>query len=199
MFRIEYIRTMEASPLTNNLLELLGEPPHPGSPVNPTTLLAQARAAEQWLLTSYLGPWLTLIGGLVDCEYPLGGAFRVPLRAIGRLQEQLDPLSPVDEQVLLLVSIQSYLKSTLKMMGGSIEHRDMQWGLWARDVPMAIAYGFDETEFLDTLICCDIAQCCMYAAFLVSQVVTDDGVAEEIEGEMFGEKPRRLIELLTGL
>ena len=189
----------DPSPLTNNLLEFLGEPPVTGSAPNATTLMRQAEAAEKWLYKIYLGSWLTLIGSLVDAEYPLALSFRVQLRALSRLEEQLDPLSPPVNQVVLLQSVQTHLRSTLKRMNLYPEERGLQWGIWARDVPMAVASGFDETEFLDAHICKDIAPCVMYAALLVSEVVTDDGVAEEIEATMFGELPRSLIELLRGV
>lgn len=170
-----------------------------GPAINPATLMCQAQVAQDWLFQVYLGAWLDLIGGLVDAGYPLAGAFRPSLRAIGRLTEQLTPDLPVAEQVMLLASVQHHLRSTLRLMGLYPEERGLQWGIWARDVPMAIAYGFDETDFLDALICKDVAPCVMYAALLVSEVVTDTGVAEEIEATMFGELPRSLIELLRSV
>ena len=166
---------------------------------NPTTLIRQAEVAQDWLFQVYLGSWLQLVGGLVEAGYPLAKSFRGPLRAIGRLTDRLVPDLDLAEQVVLLQSVQHHLRSTLRLMGLYPEERGLQWGIWARDVPMAIAYGFDETEFLDALICKDVAPCVMYAALLVSEVVTDDGVAEEIVESMFGEMPRSLVELIRGV
>jgi hypothetical protein len=189
----------DPSPLTNGLLEFLGEPPVLDAHANPTTLIQQAQVAEAWLFKVYLGSWLELIGGLVGAGYPLATAFQPSLRAISRLAERLVPGLPVTNQVVLLQSVQTYLRSTLKLMHLYPEERGLQWGIWARDVPMAIAWGFDETDYLDALICKDIAPCVMYAALLVSEVVTDDGVAEEISEKMFGELPRSLVELLRAV
>lgn len=184
------------SPLINSLLDYLDEPPVLGSEPNMTTLLRQGQAAQEWLLTHYLPAWLEIIGGLVDCDYPLGRAHRVQLRALARLAERLDANSLDSEQIMMLNSVESLIKGTLRIMNKTPSERDMQWGLWARDVPMSIAYAFSETTFLNPLICEGIAPCCMFAAFLVSMVVTDSGVAEEIEERMFGEKPRVLVELM---
>jgi len=189
----------DPSPLTSGLLEILGEPPMAGLAPNPTTLIRQAEVAQDWLFQVYLGSWLQLVGGLVEAGYPLAKSFRGPLRAIGRLTDRLVPDLDLAEQVVLLQSVQHHLRSTLRLMGLYPEERGLQWGIWARDVPMAIAYGFDETEFLDALICKDVAPCVMYAALLVSEVVTDDGVAEEIVESMFGEMPRSLVELIRGV
>ncbi len=187
------------SPIIDHLLDYLEEPLVVGSGANMTTVLRQALAAQEWLLTQYLGSWLELVGGVVDCEYPHAMRFRAQLRAIGRLAERVSAATPNQEQVVLLESIQSCLKTTLRSMNIVPRDRDLQWGIWARDIPMAIATAFGETGFLDPLICEGIAPCCMYAALLVSQVVTDDGVAEEIADKMFEEKPRALVELMRGL
>jgi len=189
----------DPSPITSGLLEFLGEPPASGSAPNATTLIRQAEVAQDWLFQVYLGAWLDLIGGLVEAGYPLAGAFRPSLRALSRLSERLTPDLALTEQVMLLQSVQHHLRSTLKLMGLYPEERGLQWGIWARDVPMAIAYGFDDTEFLDALICKDIAPCVMYAALLVSEIVTDEGVAEEIECKMFEAMPRSLVELLRSV
>lgn len=181
----------------NHLLDYLDEPLTTGSDPNPTTLLRQGQVAQEWLLQTYLDTWLVLIGGLVECGYPLAQGFRPALRAIARMTEQLDCDLPAAQQLFRLHNIETHLRSTIKRMCADVAHRDLQWGIWSRDVPSAIAYGFDEVDFLDPLVCRAIAQCTMYAAFLVSQVVTDEGVAEEIEAEMFGVMPRRLIELLS--
>jgi hypothetical protein len=188
---------MDSSPLTNHLLEFLGEPPMPGSVANPTTLLRQGQAAQEWLLSHYLTSWLELIGGLVEAGYPKATAFRSQLRANARLAEYID--ADNSNQVFCLESIRASLQSTLRMMGGYPSERDMQWGVWARDVPMSIAYAFDESEFMDAVVCESIAPCCMYAAFLVSHVVEDAGVAEEIASAMFEQKPRALVEILRSL
>ncbi len=189
----------DTSPLTNSLLEFLGEPPVLGPDTNPTTLMRQAEEAQRWLYKIYLGSWLELVGSVVEAGYPLARSHQSSLRAISRLEEQLDPLSHASHQVVFLHSVQTYLRSALKHMDIYPEERGLQWGIWARDVPMAIAHGFDETDFLDALICKDIAPCVMYAALLVSEVVTDEGTAEEIAETMFEELPRLLIELLRAV
>ncbi len=186
------------SPLINGLLDYLGEEPMLGSP-NMTTLLRQGQVAQEWLVTNYLASWLELIGGLVDCEYPLAKRFRVQYRALARLTQYLDPRDAESNQIVELRSVEANLQSTLRVMAGHPSERGMQWGIWARDVPMSIAHAFSDTAFLNPLICEGIAPCCMYAAFLVSQVVTDDGVAEEIAEKMFEEKPRALIEIMRSL
>ncbi len=187
------------SPIINGLLDYLGEEPMRDSDPNRTTLLRQAQVAEAWLLSNYLAAWLELIGGLVDCDYPLARAYRVQLRALSRLAGHIDINGPTSSQIVALNSVESMLQSTLRSMGVCPSERDMQWGIWARDVPMSIAYGFSETTFLNSFICEGIAPCCMYAAFLVSQIVTDDGVAEEISGKMFEAKPRALIEIMRSI
>ncbi len=164
-----------------------------------TTLLRQGQVAQEWLLTNYLTAWLELVGGTVDCDYPLAKAYRVQLRALARMAEHLSASDPGSQQIVELHHIEAMLQSTLRSMGGYPAERDMQWGIWARDVPLSVAYGFGETEFLDPTICHGIAPCCMYAAFLVSQVVTDAGVAEEIAQKMFEEKPRALVEIMRSL
>lgn len=188
------------SPLEYHLLEYLGEDPFTAQdPKNLTTLLRHGQIAQEWLIREYLGAWLELIGGLVDASYPLALRNRVRFRALARLAEQLDPALPPAEQVSFLHSTQTHLQSTLRSMSICPSERDMQWGLWSRDIPVAIAFGFTETEILSPLVCEGVGQVCMYAALLVSQVVTDDGVAEEIVGRMFESKPRALLELLRGV
>lgn len=170
-----------------------------GSEANMTTLLRQAQVAQEWLIKNYLGCWLELIGGTIECDYPLARAHRVQLRSLANLVDHVDPLSPQTDQFMRLHSVSTMLQSTLRSMGGAPRERDLQWGIWARDVPTAIAYALEESEFMDPLICEHIAPCCMFAAFLVSRVVTDDGVADEISGKMFEEKPRLLMQLLREL
>ncbi len=189
-----------ASPLEYHLLDYLGEDPFaPTKDKNFTTLLRHGQVAQEWLIKAYLGAWLELVGGLVDCEYPLAMRHRVQLRAISRLAEQLDPGLTPAEQVSFLVSVQTYLQSVLRRMAVCPSDRDMQWGIWGKDVPTAIAYGFGDTGILSPLVCESIAQCTMYAALCVSQCVTDDGVAEEIITQMFEAKPRALLELLRAV
>lgn len=184
------------SPLINELLEFLGESPTKGSDPNMTTLLRQGQAAQQWLLTHYLPSWLELIGSLVDCEYPQARAHRVQLRALSRMSEHLDAKNADANQIMMLHSIETLLQSTLRTMNRAPAERDLQWGLWGRDVPLSIVHGFRETDFMNPMLCEGIAPCCMYAAFLVSQVVTDHGVADEIASKMFEQKPRQLIEIM---
>lgn len=187
------------SPIIDNILDYLGEPPAGGSGANMTTLLRQGQAAQEWLLTHYLPSWLELIGGLVDCDYPLARAHRVQLRALGNQADCIAACASEAEQVVLLYGVESLLRSNLRHMHVSPRERDLQWGLWARDVPMSIAHAFTESEFMNPLICEGIAPVCMLSAFLVSQVVTDDGVAETISHKMFEEKPRALIDIVRGI
>ena len=187
---------MQTSPLINHLLDYLGEDSDSEATLNNTTLLRHAQIAQEWLLTHYLRAWLELVGALVECKYPVALRHQVQLRALARLAETVDSNSSVAEQHLLLESIHTYLRSTLKIMNGLPTERSMQWGVWANEVALSIAYGFSETDFLDAMICQSIAPCCMYASFLVSQVVEDEGVASEISSKMFEQKPRALLELL---
>ncbi len=188
------------SPLEYHLLEYLGEDPFVvQDQKNLTTLLRQGQVAQAWAVQEYLGAWLELVGGMVEASYPLALRHRVRFRAISRLGEQLDPARPPAEQVSFLMSVQTYLQSLLRTISICPAARDMQWGIWGRDVPMAVAYGFSDTTILEPLVCESVSQCCMYAALLVSQCVTDDGVAEEIVTKMFEEKPRALLELLQAV
>ncbi len=187
-----------SSALVNGLLDYLGEEPSLAPDRNMATLHHQGQRAQWWLVSNYLASWLALIGDLTDREYPVAKRFRVQLRALARLSTYLDPSDPESNQITELRSIEANLQSTLRVMAGYPSERDMQWGIWARDVPMSIAHALAETEFLDPLICEGIAPCCMYAAFLVSRVV-DDGAAKEISSRMFEEKPRELIELMDSV
>jgi len=188
------------SPLEYHLLDYLGEDAFVvKDPKNLTTLLRHGQIAQEWLLKAYLGAWLELVGGLVDCEYPRALRNRVQLRALSRLGEQLDPSLSPTEQLSFLQSVLTHLQSTLRHMSVCPSSRDMQWGIWGKDVPMAIAYGCVDAQVVSPLISESIADCCMYAALLVSHCVTDYGVAEEIVTRMFEAKPRALLELLQAV
>lgn len=186
------------STIINNILDCLGETPTMAE-VNMTTLLRQGHTAQQWLLTHYLPSWLELIGGLVGCDYPVARTHRVQLRTLGNQAEHINARASEYEQIAALYGIESLLRSNLRHMHVSPSERDLQWGIWARDVPMSIAHAFTESEFMNPIICEGIAPVCMLSAFLVSHVVTDDGVAEEISSRMFEEKPRALIELMRSI
>jgi hypothetical protein len=186
------------TPLADHLLDYLGE--GPSSPVahNLTTVMRQGQAAQEWLLVEYLGAWLDLISGLVTAEYPLAVKYAGAIRAIGRLKHQLSAELDVSEQVFFLKGLEDSIKGVARFTGVATE-RSMQWGIWGKDIPASIGYGFSETDVLSPLICEGIAPVCMYAAFLVSQVVTDEGVAEEVADKMFETMPRQLLELLRGI
>lgn len=186
------------SALTNNLLDFLGEPPVDAE-TNLTTVLRHGVVAQEWLLKTYLKDWLVLLGATVDAEYDLAKAHRVTIRALARFSERIDPALTPLEQIQFLNSIETHLKSLLRHISGYPQERDLQWGIWSRDVPMHIAYGFSEAQILDPVICECIAPVCMLLAFLVSQIVSDSGVAEEIEETMFGKLPRQLLELIRQL
>lgn len=184
-----------SSPLANHLLDYLGEGPIIGRYANCTTVLRQGQLAQDWLLTTYLGAWLELLRGLVECRYPLAEARPVAFLAVSRLQQQLDPGLSATDQIFFLENTQTHIKLLAKNTGVASE-RSMQWGVWGRDIPIAIATGFIESDILNPVICEGIAPCCMYAAFVASQVVTDDGVAEEIGAKMFEEMPRALLDII---
>ncbi len=186
------------TPLADHLLDYLDEDPAPVVAYNLTTLMRQGQVAQEWLLTEYLGTWLDLLGGLVTCGYPLAVKYAGALRAIGALKGQLDASKDVAEQVFFLKGCEDSIRGVARFCGVASE-RSMQFGVWARDIPIALAYGFSETDILSPLICEGIAPVCMYAAFLVSQVVTDEGVAEEVSDRMFETLPRELLTLLSSL
>lgn len=183
------------SPIENGLLDYLGEGLAMGPRLNPTTLLRHGQIAQEWLLSSYLGAWLELIGGLVDCDYPLARAHAVQFRALARLGKEIDPGLCGNDQVFFLGSLESLLKFSCKS-AGTPHTRAMQWGVDARDVAMAVVDGFIDSKILNPVICEAAVPCAMYAAFLVSQVVTDAGVAEEIAVKMFEELPRGILDTI---
>jgi len=186
------------TPLTDHLLEYLCEEYHLTVAYSLTTLMHEGQVAQEWLLTKYLAAWLNLIGGCVDAGYPLALRHGRALRAIQKLELQIDAARDVSDQVFFLRGVEDSIKGVARFCGVPDE-RSMQWGVWGRDVPIAMAYGFSETEVLSPLICEGIAPCCMYAAFLVSLVVTDEGTAEEIADRMFEVMPRELLDLLQRL
>ena len=186
---------MESASLSNHLLEYLGEEPVVPQNSNPTTLLRHGQIAQEWLLKSYLGAWIELIGGLVDCDYQVARANARVFKAVALQAKRIDPGLTNTEQIFFLGGLQAALQHAARSCGVATE-RSMQWGVWARDVPMAIAHGFSDTDFLNPVICEGIAPCSMYAAFLVSQTVTDTGVSEEIASKMFEELPRVLLDVL---
>lgn len=166
--------------------------------VNPTTLLRQATVAQEWLLTKYLSTWLEVVGSLVECDYPLAKSNAINLRAVAGLREHLDPAADHATLSFLLASVDRNLRH-LALYTKLPQDRAMQWGIWARDVPMSIAHALTEQPFLDGAICKEIASCCMYAAFVVSQIVTDSGVADELEMRLFEEMPMELLGLLSAV
>lgn len=165
-------------------------------PANHTTLLRQATLAQEWLIKSYLTSWLELLGGTLGCDYPLASKNAINLRAVSNLREMLDPAAGAGQLGFVLNSIERNLRHLATLVQVP-EDRGLQWGVWARDVPMSIAYACAEQKFLDGSVCRDVASCCMYAALVVSQIVTDAGVAEEIAARMFEEMPRELLAILS--
>lgn len=192
---------MQTSPIINNLLDSLGEEPLAGEEANATTLLKQAEVAVDWLLRDYLYSWLELARGLVGCSYPQALAYRVRLNVIADMRLDLDTVAKGSstEKVFFLAGLETHLRSLLSGMPGSPSSRSLQWGVDARDIGAAIGYGFREAAFLDDGIPGQVSACAMLTAFLVSQIVTDDGVAEEIAERMFVTKPMLLIEKLQEL
>jgi len=188
-----------SSPVINHLLDFLGESPLQAPDPNPTTLLRHGQVAQEWMLKCYLHSWLELIESLVQCDYPEARAHRLMFRAVAGLREDIDPAFDPQRQSVFLHSVTTHLQSTARAVGGYPDERSLQWGIWARDIPLSVVYGFEETSFMDSSTCQDIAPPCMYAAFLVSQVVTDEGAAEEIEETMFEVLPRALVTLLRSL
>jgi len=187
------------NPLTYHLRDYLHEDLNiQSTPTSLTTLMHHGQAAQQWLLTEYLGQWLKLVEDLLACDYPLARKHARLILGLGALGRQLP--DPRDEalQVFFLEGIQGRLKD-LGRGTNVASARSMQWGVWARDVPTAIADAFGETDVLDPLVCRGVAPCCMYAAFVVSQIVTDEGVAEEIAQKMFEDLPRELLRYLDRL
>ena len=193
---------MQTSPIINNLLDSLGEEPLAGEEVNATTLLKQAEVAVSWLLQDYLFSWLEIAGGTIGCSYPQALAYRVRLRVISDMRLDLERLTKsgsVSEKVFFLGGVETHLRSLAGNMNLAPSSRSLQWGVDARDIAAAVGYGFREAAFLDDGIPGQVASCAMLTAFLVSQIVTDDGVAEEIAGRMFTVKPYELVDLLQGL
>jgi hypothetical protein len=187
---------MAISPVTNHLLEYLHEDPVPGPLANPATMLQQGERAQAWLLGSYLPAWLEIIGGLPDAGYPRAFVRGRRLQRIAREAEAFRDERTKTELVFFLESLQHLLRGACADVNKPDE-RSMQWGVWAREVPMAIVYGFAETGILDPVVCEALAPCSSYAAFLVSMIVEDEGVAEEIEERMFEVLPRELLDLVA--
>jgi len=186
------------SAITESLLEYLGEEERAPLPIaNPATVLLQGERAQAWLLEKYLHAWLGIIGGLPTAGYPRAKSLGVAMRlnSLGSEAAELHrPRSRLDTLFMLeglLVVLRSVCASVNRP-----DERSMQWGIWARDVPMSVAYGFTESEILDPVICEGVATCCMYSAYLVSMVVADEGVAEEVADRMFERLPRELLGLL---
>lgn len=185
------------SAIVTHLLDSLDEDAV-AAPVNDTTLHRQAVAAVDWLLHDYLFSWLELLEGAVKCEYPRAMAQRVRLQVLSNLRHDLQG-KDLTACVFELASIETFLRSILKDLRVAPDERAMQWGVWGRDVPISIAYGFQDAKFLDDTVPKQISACAMQCAFLVSQLVTDDGVAEEISHRMFDAKPRALLALLQSI
>lgn len=189
------------SPIINNLLDSLDEAPLSGPDASPTALLWQSGVAVQWLLQDYLFSWLELCQGAIKCEYPQAQAYRVRLQAIANMRLDLDDVSrdSVWRKTMFLASLETFLRSLAKSMPTSPTSLAMQWGINARDVPMAVSHAFKETDFLDDGLPKMIGDCCMLLAFLLAQIVEDEGALEEIDERMFSAKPRALIELLQSI
>lgn len=188
---------MSASPITESLADYFNE--HPASySANPATMLRQAEAAQAWLLCTYLGSWLKLLASMPAAGYPIAKEHVLRLERLGGELPELDKPRNVPDMLFYLAALEGVLRGLCASVNEP-EEIPMQWAIWARDVPMAIAHGFSESELLDPVIVEGIAPCCMYAALLTGMIVTDDGVFEEIEQRMFEELPRELIELVRNI
>lgn len=185
------------SPLTEHLHEYLHEEPSAAPAANLATVLKQGERAQDFLWEKYLGAWLDVIGGLPQAGYSRANrkGFAQRLERLGKTAAELREERTKTEAVFFLESLRFLLSGACAEVNRADE-RSMQWGLWARDVPMSIAYGFSESAVLDPLICEGIAPCCMYAAYLTSMIVEDEGVAEEIEYRFFEQLPRELLTLV---
>lgn len=186
--------------LTNHLLDYLHEDDEQRrlSPCSQATLLQHGMVAQEWLLKSYLDGWLKLLGGTVFCEYPLARRHAASIRGIERMRDALDPTLSTADQVFLLRGLEDALKGVAAFTGAPSQ-RSLQWGVWGREVPAALALAFEQSDDLSPVVCEAIAACCMYAAFLMSQIVTDSGTADEVGDSMFEQEPRVLLKLLDGL
>lgn len=163
---------------------------------NPATLLMQAERAQQWLIDVYLTEWLQLVGELPASRAKSSSvAMRLRLRILGREAAQLAKPRDKAELVFYLESLHTILRSAAREIGAP-DSRAMQWGVWGRDIPMAMAYAFGDSSVLDPVICEGIAPCCMYAAFVVSVGLEDPAAADEIEERMFERRPRELLALI---
>lgn len=165
-------------------------------PASATTLMQQAMQAQEWLRATYLPEWLELLGGLVVCDYPLARSNAAALRGVCDMRSTIEQATDIAQLEFALANIERNVR-TIATSTKLPRDRAMQWGIWARDVPMAIAHGLAEQPFLDAGVCKAIAGCCMYCAYVTSQIVTDDGVAEEIAMRMFEVMPRELLALLS--
>lgn len=184
--------------LIAHLLDSLEEDPSDVAPVNNTTLHRQATVATRWLMEQYLFSWLELLEGAIKCEYPHALANRVRLQVLANLRRDLQP-EDTGKCVFVLAGIETHLRAMLRDLHVAPDERSMQWGIWARDVPVSIAYGFQDSGFLDDTVPKQIAVCSMLCAFLMSLLVEDDGVEQEIASRMFDEKPRVLLDLLRAI
>jgi len=190
------------SPIINNLLDSLDEAPLSGPDANPTALLWQSGVAVQWLLQDYLFSWLELCQGAIKCEYPQAVAYRIRLQAIANMRLDIGEIAnngSAWDKVRFLGSLETFLRSLAKGMATSPTSLALQWGINARDIPMAVSHAFKETDFLDDGLPKMIGDCSMLLAFLLAQIVEDEGVLEEIDERMFSSKPRALIELLQSI
>lgn len=184
------------NPVTTHLLDYLQEEPPSGAPaVNHTTMLQQGERAQSWLIETYLKAWLEIIGGLRDAGYPKAFVRGNRLKRLANEVTGLGVERSKTDLVFFLEGLQFLLRSVCAEINAPAE-RSMQWGIWARDVAMAVALGFEESEILDPVVCEAIAPCVMYAAFLVGMVVEDDGTCDEIEVRMFEQLPRELLALI---
>ncbi len=186
---------MTTSPLTEHLLEYLNEGPSGAPAANLATVLHQGERAQQWLLSSYLAAWLEVIGDLPKAGYPRAFSRGRRLQRIAQEAAELAGERTNTEWIFFLESLTFLLRGACADVNKPDE-RAMQWGLWARDVPMAVVCGFGDTKILDATICDAVAPAAMYAAFLVGMIVEDQGVSEEIEQRMFEDLPRELLTLL---
>lgn len=181
------------SHLTNHIRYVLGEEPLPVT-ANPATTLRQAERAQRWLLEVYLVEWLKVVAALKlpDSDW----IERIASNALTRLGGGIATDGTKTELVFFLGGLQSHLRLFLSHLNGAPRGRSLDWGIMGRDVPMAIVDGYREAGGLDPVVCEGVSQCTMLCAFLVSQVLDEGALAEQISETMFEAKTLELLRVL---
>lgn len=174
-------------PLVTAAMELVELDPVPGSRVNETATLLRAARAERWLLETYLQAWLDGCAELPKAGYPLAQKIVHRLQALpALLTPALDTHCDAAGRSFALNNVTDCLQRLcVETFNDTNECRSLQWGIWARDPAADMAAAFKKVPFLDPAPCKELTKPTMYAAYLMSQIITDDGVAEEIEAALF--------------